>query len=60
MDYFTKDQIENITMNLSEIPGYWDNEQQKFTDVGLAKLNARLQKPEYVEYALSLFSYDAE
>ncbi len=62
IDPAIKGKIQNITMDLSDIPGYWDHEQQTFTDMGLAKLKATLKKPEYVKYALNLTSddYDAD
>lgn len=62
IDPAIKGKIQNITMDLSDIPGYWDHKQQTFTDMGLAKLKAVLKKPEYVKYALNLTSddYDAD
>ena len=57
-----KGKIQNITSELSDIPGYWDHEAQTFTEKGLESLERNLKRPEFIKYALSLTAddYDAD
>ncbi len=58
IDDSIKGKIQNIVSDLSDIPGMWDHREQTFTSNGLEKLKARLKKPKYIKYALSLTADD--
>jgi len=54
-----KGQIQNITTEISDIPGYWDHQRDTFTPYGVEALEKALgNNKKYVKYALSLTSDD--
>ena len=56
-----KGRIQNITSDLSDIPGMWDHKRQTFTDTGMEKLKSALKNnPKYIKYALNLTYKDYE
>jgi hypothetical protein len=56
-----KGKIQNIAMEISDIPGYYDFRRDRFTPYGVLELQKALDdNDEYVKYALSLTSDDYE
>jgi hypothetical protein len=61
IDSRIKGKIQNITSDLSDVPGNWDHERQTFTNAGIEKLRSALNdNPKYIKYALSLTADDYE
>jgi hypothetical protein len=58
LDEKTKAKIQNIAVEISDIPGYWDWERDTFTPYGILALEEALGDKKYVKYALSLTADD--
>ena len=59
IDDSIKGKIQNITRELSDVPGYWDFKRDTFTPYGVeALIEALKSNKQYIKYALSLTSDD--
>ena len=59
IDDSIKGKIQNITKELSDVPGYWDWQRDTFTPYGVeALIKALKSNKQYIKYALSLTSDD--
>jgi hypothetical protein len=58
LDEKIKAKIQNIAVEISDIPGYWDWKRDTFTPYGILALEEALGDKKYVKYALSLTADD--